>query len=218
MWLLQLRGLQHARLILCLSLSPRICPNSSPLSQWGHPTISSSVTLFSCPQSFPASRSFPIVSSLHHVVKLLQLQLQPQSYQWIFSGLISFRIDQFDLLAVQRTLKSLAQHHSLKAWSSVLSLLYVQLSHLYMPTRKPQLWLYGPMLAGCFLIHCLGLSQLFVEGERSFNFMAAVTICSNFGAQQKKICHHFHFFPKKNFFLAMKCLDQSSGASFFNFF
>ena len=51
------RGLQHAKLP-CPSLSPRVCSNACPLSWWCHPTISSSVTLFSCPQSFPASRSF----------------------------------------------------------------------------------------------------------------------------------------------------------------
>ena len=53
-----------------------------------------------------------------------------------------------------------------------------------------------------FLIHCWGLSQLFFQGERSFNSMAAVTIPSNFGAQEKKICHcftfsHFFFFCHK---------------------
>ena len=53
-------GLQHARLP-CPSPSPRVCPNSCPLSQWCHPTISSSVVPFSsCLQSFPASRSFPM--------------------------------------------------------------------------------------------------------------------------------------------------------------
>ena len=53
-------GLQHDRL-LCPSASPRACSNSCPLSQWCHPTISSSVTLFSsCPQSFPAWGSFPM--------------------------------------------------------------------------------------------------------------------------------------------------------------
>ena len=53
-------GLQQARLP-CPSPSHRICSNSCPLSQWCHPTISSSVTPFSsCPQSFPASRSFPM--------------------------------------------------------------------------------------------------------------------------------------------------------------
>ena len=52
--------LQHARLS-CSSLSPRVCSNSCPLSQWCHPTISSSVTPFSsCPQPCPASGSFPM--------------------------------------------------------------------------------------------------------------------------------------------------------------
>ena len=50
------RGLQHARLP-CPPLSPRVCSNSCPLSWWCHPTISSSVAPFSCPQSFPASGS-----------------------------------------------------------------------------------------------------------------------------------------------------------------
>ena len=51
-------GLQHTRLP-CPSLSPRVCSKSCPLSQWCHPTISSSVTPFSaCPQSFPALGSF----------------------------------------------------------------------------------------------------------------------------------------------------------------
>ena len=52
--------LQHAR-FLCLSLSPRVYSDSCPLRRWCHPTISSSVTSFSsCPQSFPASGSFPM--------------------------------------------------------------------------------------------------------------------------------------------------------------
>ena len=53
-------GLQHARL-LCPSPSPWVCSNSCPLNRWRHSTISSSVTPFSsCPQSFPASGSFPV--------------------------------------------------------------------------------------------------------------------------------------------------------------
>ena len=57
---LQPQGLQHARLP-CPSPSPRVCSNSCPMSQWCHPTISSFVTHFlSCPQSFPASRSFSV--------------------------------------------------------------------------------------------------------------------------------------------------------------
>ena len=55
------------------------------LSQQCHPTISSSVVPFSsCLQSFPASGSFPVSHSLYQVAKVLELQLQHQSFQWIF--------------------------------------------------------------------------------------------------------------------------------------
>ena len=71
------------------------------------------------------------------MAKVLELQLQHQSFNE-YSGLISFRIDWFDLLAVQETLKSLLQHHHLKAsipWCS--AFLMVQLSHLYVTPGKP---------------------------------------------------------------------------------
>ena len=65
----------------CPSPTPRVYPNPCPLSRWCHPTISSSVVLFSsCPQSFPASGEW--VSSLHQVAKVLEFQLQHQSFQW----------------------------------------------------------------------------------------------------------------------------------------
>ena len=70
------------------------------------------------------------------MAKVLEFQLQHQSFQWIF-GLTSFRIDWFGLLAVQGTLKSLFQHHNLKAsilWP--LSFFMVQLSHPYMTIGK----------------------------------------------------------------------------------
>ena len=67
----------------------------------------------SCPQSFLESGSFP-VNRLYLVAKVLELQLQHQSFQWIFR-IDFFRIDRFDLLAVQGTLKSLLQHHNSKA-------------------------------------------------------------------------------------------------------
>ena len=77
-------GLQHARLS-CPSLSPRVWSNSCPLSQWCYPTISSSVTLFSsCPQSCPASGLFQWVCSSHYMAKVLEFQLQHQSFQRIF--------------------------------------------------------------------------------------------------------------------------------------
>ena len=78
-------GLQHIRLP-CPSPTPRACSNSCPLSQWCHPTVSSSVVpFFSSLQSFPASGSFQWVSSSHQVAKVLEFQPQHQSFQWIFS-------------------------------------------------------------------------------------------------------------------------------------
>ena len=88
------------------SLSIRTFRSSSscPLSWWCHPTISSSVIPFSsCLQSFPASQSFPMSQFFASVAKVLEIQLQHQSVQWIFK-LTSFRIDWFDLLVVQGTL------------------------------------------------------------------------------------------------------------------
>ena len=77
-------GPQHARPPYP-SPTPGVYPNSCPLSRWYHLTISSSVVPFSsCLQSFPASGSFPVVSSLHQVAKGLELQIQQQSFQWIF--------------------------------------------------------------------------------------------------------------------------------------
>ena len=97
---LQTRGLQHAWLP-CPSLSPGVCSNSCPLSQWCYLTISSSAVPFSsCPQSFPALVFFNEST----------LRIRWPNY-WSFSfsispsnehpGLISFRMDWLDLLAVQ---------------------------------------------------------------------------------------------------------------------
>ena len=133
---------QHAR-PPCPSLTPGVHPNPCPLSQWCHPTISSSVVPFSsCPQSFPASGVFSNESTLHI--------RWPKSWSFCFSispsnehpGLISFRIDWLDLFAVQGTLKSLLQYHSIKSINSKVSILpcsaffTVQLSHPNMTTGK----------------------------------------------------------------------------------
>ena len=77
-----------------------------------------------------------LMQSLHQVAKILELQLQHQSFLWI-SGLISFRTDWFDFLAVQGALKSLLQHHISKAsilWYSACFM--VQLSHPYMTSGR----------------------------------------------------------------------------------
>ena len=107
-------GLQHTRLP-CPSPTPSACSNSCPLSWWCHPTISSSVA--------PSSLAFNLfqhpgllqwVGSSHQVAKYwtFSFSISPSNE---YSELISFRMDWFDLLAVQGTLKSLLQHSSLRA-------------------------------------------------------------------------------------------------------
>ena len=118
---LQPRGLQHTR-PPCPSPTPRVYSNSCPLSRWCHPTISSSVVPFSSRLlSFPASGSFPMSQFFASVgqrigvsasASVLPTSISPSNEH---PGLISFRMDWLDLLAVQGTLKSLLQHHSSKA-------------------------------------------------------------------------------------------------------
>ena len=116
-----------------------------------------------------------------------------------YSGLISFRIDWLDLLAVQRTLKSLLQHQSSKA--SVLrrsAFFIVQLSHPYMTTGKTIALTRRTFVGKVMSLLFNMLSRLviaFLPKKVSFHFMAAVTICSDFGASQNKIYHCFHCFP-----------------------
>ena len=106
--------------------------------QWCHPTISSSVTHFSiCLQAFPASGSFS--NELAFPTRWpnylsFSFSINPSNE---YSGLISFRMDWLDLLAVQVTLKSLLQHQSSKA--SILGRLaffMVKFSHPYVTTGK----------------------------------------------------------------------------------
>ena len=105
---LQPHGLQHARL-LCPPLSSEVCSDSCPLSWWCDLTISSSAAPFFCLHSFPTSGSFPMGQLFESGASIGA----SASVQWIIR-LISFRIDWFELLAVQGTLKSLLQHHNSK--------------------------------------------------------------------------------------------------------
>ena len=130
-------GLQHARLP-CPSPTPGAYSNSYPLSQWCNPTISSSVNPFSSHlQLFPASESFQVsqyFASGDQSIGSFSFSLSPSSKH---PGLISFRMDCLDLLAVQGTLNSLLQHHSSEASILWLSAFFiVQLSHPYMTTGK----------------------------------------------------------------------------------
>ena len=125
---------QHAR-PPCPSPTPGVHTNSRPSSLWCHPAISSSVVPFSsCPQSLPASGSFPMSQllawggqSIGVSASVSVLPMNTQDWSPLgWTGWISLG-----------TLKSLLQHHSSKAsilWHS--ALFTVQLSHPYMTTGK----------------------------------------------------------------------------------
>ena len=159
---LQPHELQHAR-PPCPSPTPEVHLNSRPSSRWCHHHLTLCRPLFLLPPIPPSIRVFSNESTLR--------MRWPKYWSLSFSiipskehpGLISFRMDWLDLLAVQGTLKSLLQHHSSKAsilWHS--AFFTVQLSHLYVTTGKTiALTIYGRLWAKyclCFLIHCLGLS------------------------------------------------------------
>ena len=105
-----------------------------------------------------------------------------------YSGLISFRIDWFDLLAVQGTLRSILQHHNLKALILLHPAFFmVQLSHQYMTTGKT-VTMNIPTFVGKVMSLLLHMLFRFViaflpRRKRLLNFMAAVTVRSDFGAQ-----------------------------------
>ena len=195
---LQPYGLQHARLP-CPSPTPRACSNSCPSSRWCHPNISSSVVPFSsCLQSFQHQGLFQWVSFSHQVAKYwsFTFNISPSNEH---PGLISFRMGWLDLLVVQGILKSLLQHHSSKAailWRSAFFI--VQLSHPYMATGKTIVltrWTFVGKVISLLFNMLSRLVITFLPRSKSFNFTAAITICSDLGAPKNKVWHCFHCFP-----------------------
>ena len=153
-------GLEPARLL---------CPSPSPRAQT-HLHWVSDVIQPSCSLSSPSPPAFSLsqhqgllhwVSSSHQVAKYwnFSFSISPSNE---YSGLISFRMAWFDLLAVQGTLKSLLQHHSPKASILQCSASFmVQLSHPYMTTGKTialTIWTFTGKWCLCYLIRCLRLS------------------------------------------------------------
>ena len=158
---LQPHRLQHARLP-CPSPIPKACSDSRPSSRWCHSTNSSHHPLLLLPSNFPSIRVFTRESVLRirwpkHWS--FSFSMRPSNE---YSGLISFKIDWLDLLAVQGTLKSLLQHYSSKA--SILqhsALFIVQFLHPYMTTGKTIVlpgWNFVGKVSLYFLICCLGSS------------------------------------------------------------
>ena len=130
------QGLQHARLP-CPPPSPGVCSNSCPLTQWWHPTISSSVVpISSCPQSFPASGSFLIswlfASGGQSSGALASASVLPINIQ----GWFPLQLTSLTLWCPRDSQESSPTPHLESISSSVLSLLMVQLSHPYMTTGE----------------------------------------------------------------------------------
>ena len=172
---------QHARL-LCTSLSPGVSSDPHPLSQWCYVTISSSATLFSfCLQSFTSSESIPLIDSLHQVGKVLELQLQHQSFQWIF------RTDfLWDWLIWSPCCPKDSQNSSRAPQSESINSL--ALSLLYGPGLLP-IHNYGKTVA-LTIQNCSRLKMLFI-----FIFywsLSALQRCVGFAVQQHEsaICVH----------------------------
>ena len=141
------------------------------------------------PSIFPSIRIFSSESVLHirwPNYWSFSFSISPPNE---YSGLISFRIDWFDL-EVQETLKSFLQHHSPKASILRCSVFFmVQLLHPYVTTGKTIALTRQTLLSKV-------MSLLFSSKEQAFlNFMAAVTNCSDFGAPKNKLCHCFYCFP-----------------------
>ena len=155
--------------------------------------------LFLLPSIFPSIRVFSNESAL--------LIRWPKYWSFSFNispsnehpRLISFRMDWLDLLAVQGTLKSLLQHHSSKAsilWHSAFFI--VQFSHPYMPTGKTLPLIRWTFVAKVMYLLFNMLSRwdiTLLPRSKHLYFMVAVTICSDLGAPQNKVCHCFHYFP-----------------------
>ena len=185
---------QHSRLP-CPSPTPGVHSDSHPSSLWCHPAIFLSVVPFSsCPQFLTVSESFPVSQLLIRWLK---------SWSFSFSiipskeipGLVSFRMDWLDLLAVQGTLKSLLQHHSSKA--SILrcsALFMVQLSHTYMTTGKTKaltIWTFVSRVMSVLFYTWSRLVIVFLQ--RSNHLISWLqSPSSGFRGQEEEICHYCH--------------------------
>ena len=196
---LQPHGLQHTR-PPCPSPTPGGYSNSCPSSQWCHPTISSSVgsPLFLPPSTFLSIRVFSNESALR--IKWpnywsFSFSISPSNGR---SGLISFRMDWLDLLAVQGTHKSLLQRHSSKAsilWCSAFFI--VHLSHPYMTTGKTTAltrWTFvGKVMS--LLFNMLSMLVITFLPRNKHLLIPWLQSPSAVILEPQKISHCFHCFP-----------------------
>ena len=179
-------GLQHARPPHHLP-SPGVCSDSSPLSRWCHPTISSSNAFFSfCPWYFPPSRTFPMSlfasDDQNTGASTLVLPVNIQGWSlfrltgWIFS-----------------LSRGLLQHHSSKAsilWHS--GFFTVQLSQPYVTTGNTIALMIQTFVSRVMSLLFNTLSRLVIAFLPRSNWPQSRS--SDFGAQEEEICHYFHLF------------------------
>ena len=175
----------------------KLCPSS----QWCHPTISSSVVpLSSCLQSFPASQSFPMIkffasgnqsTGVSTSASVLPMNIQ-DGFPLRCTGWISLQSEGLSRVFSNNTSSkaSILQHSAF---------FIVPLSHPYMTTGKTTAlnrWTFvGKVISLLFNMLFRLAIVCFPRSQASFNFVAAATICSDFGAQENKVCHYFHCFP-----------------------
>ena len=189
---------QHAR-PPCPSPTPGVHSKSCPSSRWYHPAISSCRPLLLLPPIPPRIRIFSNESTLH---------MRWPKY-WSFSFSISLPMNTQDCSPLGWTcwislqskgLSRVYSNHSSKAsilWHS--AFFTVQLSHWYMTTGKTialTRWTFVNKVMS-LLLNMLSrlVITVLLRSKRFFNFMTAVTICSDFGAQENKVCHCYHCFP-----------------------
>ena len=192
----RLHGLQHARLpcpSFTISRSFLKLMSIESVMPSNHFVLCHSLLLLT--SIFPSIRGFSNGPALHiRWPKYCSFSfiISPSNE---YSGLISFRIGWFDLLAIQGTLKSLLQHPSSKAsilWHSAFFM--VQLSCPYMTTGKTivlTIWTFVSKVMSLLFNTLFRVFIAFLARSKCLNFMASVSICSDFGAQESKVCHCF---------------------------
>ena len=201
---LQPHGLQHTR-PPCPAPTPRVYSNSCPSSWWCHPTISSfDVPFSSCLQSFAAFFQWVICS--HQVVKYwsFSFSISPSNE---YSGLISFRMDWLNLLAVQGTLKSLLQHRSSKASILQCSAFFIVQLYIHMTTGKnvvlTRQTFVGKVMSLLFnMLSRVAIAFLLRSKHLLISWLQSPPAVI-WEPQKNKVCHCFHCFPI--------CLQWSDG-------
>ena len=175
-----------------------IYPNSGPLSRWCHPTFSSSVVPFSsCPQSFPALGSFPMsqffTSGGQSIGVSASASVLPVNIQdWFplgWTGLIALQSKELSRVFSNTTVRK-HQFFPLRLYDPTFTSVLDYLKNHSFDSMD----LVGKVMS--LLFHMLSrFVTVFLPRSKRLNFMAAVTICNDFTAQENKVCHCFHCFP-----------------------